>query len=176
MSLQTGLVSPQFHCSYDDLFETTTGTQARSIPKSQWQYKVGFVKEPSRSTQIGGEQETGVILFNTEMISPLVLAQPYERGSEGDMILPEQYNDEDESADEEEESPNSDTADMREASPNAGEYVTRSGRISRPPERLQHVAFESLLEEYDYQDEDKWCETDLLAFKASTDPDTMYHH
>jgi hypothetical protein len=32
------------------------------------------------------------------------------------------------------------------------------------------------LEEYDYQDEDKWCETDLLAFKASTDPDTMYHH
>jgi hypothetical protein len=32
------------------------------------------------------------------------------------------------------------------------------------------------LEEYDYQDEDKWCETDLLAFKASTDPDTIYHH
>jgi hypothetical protein len=28
LSLQTGLVSPQFHCSYDDLFETTTGTQA----------------------------------------------------------------------------------------------------------------------------------------------------
>jgi transposase InsO family protein len=36
--LQTGLVYPQFHCQYDDLFETTTGTQARSIPTSQWQY------------------------------------------------------------------------------------------------------------------------------------------
>jgi hypothetical protein len=55
-------------------------------------------------------------------------------------------------------------------------YVTRSGRISRPPERLQYTAFESLLEEYDYQDEDKWCEMNLLAFKTSTDFDTMYHH
>ncbi len=61
-------------------------------------------------------------------------------------------------------------------SPVEGEYVTRSGRISRPPERLQYVAFESLLEEYDFQDEEKWCETDLLAYKASSDPDTMYHH
>jgi hypothetical protein len=28
LNLQTGLVSPQYHCQYDDLFETTTGTQA----------------------------------------------------------------------------------------------------------------------------------------------------
>ncbi len=179
MSLPTGLVSPQFHCSYDDLFEAKTGTQARSIPKTQWQYKLGFVKEPSRSTQIEVEQETGVIPFNTEMISPIPLAHPYGGGSEGDTELPEQYNDEEnnESADEEDEdSPNSETAVTREAtSPNAGEYVTRSKRISRPPERLQYVAIESLSEEYDYKDEDKWCETDLLAFKASTDPDTMYH-
>jgi hypothetical protein len=33
-------------------------------------------------------------------------------------------------------------------------YITRSGRKSKPPESEQH----------------------LLAFKASTDPDTMYHH
>jgi hypothetical protein len=26
LNLQTGLVSPQYHCQYDDLFETTTGT------------------------------------------------------------------------------------------------------------------------------------------------------
>ncbi len=32
------------------------------------------------------------------------------------------------------------------------------------------------METYDYQDEDKMCETDLIAFKASSDPDTMYHH
>ncbi len=46
-------------------------------------------------------------------------------------------------------------------SPAEGEYITRSGRISRPPEQLQYVTFESLLEEYDYKDEDKWCEMDL---------------
>ncbi len=32
-------------CSYDDLFETTTGTQARSVPTSQWQYKAGLTSE-----------------------------------------------------------------------------------------------------------------------------------
>jgi hypothetical protein len=42
LNLQTGLVSPQYHCQYDDLFETMVGTQARSIPTSQWQYKAGF--------------------------------------------------------------------------------------------------------------------------------------
>jgi hypothetical protein len=30
--------------------------------------------------------------------------------------------------------------------------------------------------ENDYQDEDKWCETELLAYNASTDPDTIYQH
>jgi hypothetical protein len=39
------------------LFETTTGTQARSIPKSQWQYKTGFIKEPRYSTTINNEKE-----------------------------------------------------------------------------------------------------------------------
>jgi hypothetical protein len=45
LNLQRGLVSPQYHCQYDDLFETTTGTQARSIPTSQWQYKAGLTSE-----------------------------------------------------------------------------------------------------------------------------------
>jgi hypothetical protein len=74
------------------------------------------VKEPSSPTQLGGEQETGVIPFNTEMISPIVLSQPYEGGSEGDNEIPGQSNDEDnndESADEEEEenTQNEETAD-----------------------------------------------------------------
>ena len=42
LNLKTGLVSPQFHCQYDDLFESTTGTQARSMPQSLWQQKCGF--------------------------------------------------------------------------------------------------------------------------------------
>jgi hypothetical protein len=57
--------------------------------------------------------------------------------------------------------------------PAEGEYVTRSGRISKPPDRLKYVAFESVLEKYDDQDEDKWCDVDLIAFTASSDPHTM---
>jgi hypothetical protein len=60
--------------------------------------------------------------------------------------------------------------------PAEGEYVTRSGRISKPHFRLEYVGLESIWEKYDYQDEDKWCEEDLLAFQASSDPDTMYHY
>jgi hypothetical protein len=115
------------------------------------------------------EQEVGNIPFNVEVIPPIVLTQPYEGGYEGDMDHAEIHEDDIDSADEEEETTNTDDTPAEQnatPSPGEGEYVTRSGRISRPPERLQYTAFESLLEEYDYQDEDKWCETDLLAFKA----------
>jgi transposase InsO family protein len=42
LNLNTDLVSPQFNCQYDDLFESTTGTQARFMPQSIWQMKCGF--------------------------------------------------------------------------------------------------------------------------------------
>jgi len=56
--------------------------------------------------------------------------------------------------------------------------------VSKAPERLGMTAFESILEPYDYEDWDEWCEKDLSAFKASeqvsmkasTDPDIMYYH
>ncbi len=41
---------------------------------------------------------------------------------------------------------------------------------------MEYVAFASVMKKYDYQDEYKWYEADLLAFKVSSDPDTMYHH
>ena len=140
---------------------------------------MGFIKEPIKPPITRAEQEMGSIPFNTEIIPPIVLAQPYEGGYEGDMEYPEYKEDDMESVEEDDEESIQDqtpTVNPDNTSPVEGEYVTRSGRISRPPERLQYVAFESLLEEYDYQDEDTWCETDLIAFKASSDPDTMYHH
>jgi transposase InsO family protein len=54
LNLNTGLVSPQFHCQYDDLFESTTGSQARSIPRSHWQVKCGF--SPQDITEDEGDQ------------------------------------------------------------------------------------------------------------------------
>jgi hypothetical protein len=55
-------------------------------------------------------------------------------------------------------------------------YVTRSGRNSKPPERLQYDVQSCLITLNDHQDQESWSEQHLLAFKASTDPDTMYHH
>ena len=37
LSLKTGLISPQFHCSFDDLFETAL--QPGTLPTSLWQVK-----------------------------------------------------------------------------------------------------------------------------------------
>jgi hypothetical protein len=62
LNLQAGLVSPQYHCIYDDLFETTTGTQSRSIPSSQWQYKAGITmdkpKGEDKDTQDDEQEST----------------------------------------------------------------------------------------------------------------------
>jgi hypothetical protein len=51
-----------------------------------------------------------------------------------------------------------------------------SGRVVKQPERLNYVAYESILEPYDQEEEVEWSEQELLAYKASTDPDTMYYH
>ncbi len=55
-------------------------------------------------------------------------------------------------------------------------YVTRSGRRSRPPERLIYDANSCLIRSNEHEDKEALSEQGLLAYKASTDPDTMYHH
>ena len=52
-------------------------------------------------------------------------------------------------------------------------YRTKSGRTSKPPERL---AFKALLEPYDYLEDDTFQDKHPLAFKAKSDPDSMYYH
>jgi hypothetical protein len=42
---------------YDDLFETTTGTQSRSIPKAQWQYKAGLIANEGDQDTLEVDQE-----------------------------------------------------------------------------------------------------------------------
>jgi hypothetical protein len=63
-----------------------------------------------------------------------------------------------------------------DGSDNPDIYVTRSGRKSKPPESLQYDVQSCLLSLNDHEDQESWSEQHLLAFKASTDPVTMYHH
>ncbi len=149
-NLQTGLVSPQYHCIYDDLFETTTGTQSRSIPSSQWQYKAGLTMDKPRVEDVEVQSDEQESLSGAE-------DEEYYSSQESQETSNEDRN-------------GSDEEDQSEV------YVTRSGRTSRPPERLIYDAQACLLSPEDYEKDESWIEQQLLAFKASTDPDTMYYH
>jgi hypothetical protein len=46
LSVTTGLVSPAYHAKYDDMFTTISPQYTTYVPKSLWQTKCGFQKEP----------------------------------------------------------------------------------------------------------------------------------
>ncbi len=151
LNLQTGLVSPQYHCSYDDLFETTTGTQVRSIPISQWQFKAGFTNEKPK---VDAEEKA-----NDE----------WEESSTDEDYYSSQEVEEENQIDENEEGSENEE-DLKDI------YITRYGRTSKPPERLLYDAQACLITPNEHEELESWCEQHLLAYKASTDPDTMYYH
>jgi hypothetical protein len=45
LNLDTGLVSPQFHVTFDPTFQTMRKQLQNNLPLSQWQYKAGFVNK-----------------------------------------------------------------------------------------------------------------------------------
>jgi hypothetical protein len=143
LNLQTGLVSPQYHCQYDDLFETTTGTQVRSIPTSQWQYKAGLV---SGTPKLDEEEQR--------------MEDEWEKQSFEDYYS-SQENQKQTSESEEEEMDNDED----------NINVTRSGRKSKPPEKLYYDVQSCLITTTEPEQEEAWSEQHLLAYKASTDPD-----
>jgi hypothetical protein len=63
-----------------------------------------------------------------------------------------------------------------EGNDNPDIYVTRSGRRSKPPERLLYDVQSCLPSMNDHEDHESWSEQHLLAYIASTAPDRMYHH
>jgi hypothetical protein len=136
---------------YDDLYETTTGTHSRSIPSSQWQYKPGFTMDKPR----GEDKDT----------------QDDEQESTSEVEEEDYYSSQESQENLDEERNGSDEEDQSEEV-----YITRSGRTSKPPDRLIYDAQACLLNPDDHEDQESWIEQQLLAFKASTDPDTMYYH
>ncbi|MGL5936338.1 MAG: hypothetical protein ACRCZI_12035, partial [Cetobacterium sp.] len=57
LSLETGLVSPQFHIVFDPSFRTVHPDQSNQVPASQWQKKCGFIG-PMVRREIQGNQIT----------------------------------------------------------------------------------------------------------------------
>ena len=44
LNLNTGLISPQFHCRYDDFFETTQHSERDIVTSANWKQLAGFTK------------------------------------------------------------------------------------------------------------------------------------
>eukprot|EP00546_Thalassionema_frauenfeldii_P009407 CAMPEP_0178927718 /NCGR_PEP_ID=MMETSP0786-20121207/19384_1 /TAXON_ID=186022 /ORGANISM="Thalassionema frauenfeldii, Strain CCMP 1798" /LENGTH=262 /DNA_ID=CAMNT_0020603263 /DNA_START=623 /DNA_END=1411 /DNA_ORIENTATION=- len=53
LNLKTGLVSPQYHVRYDDMFETVKDP---AIPKSKWQIQAHFVESDFQESAKNGNQ------------------------------------------------------------------------------------------------------------------------
>jgi hypothetical protein len=144
------LVSPQYHCVYDDLFETTTGTQSRSIPKSQWQYKAGLAIDRQREEnqeEVGEESDEENDCYSSNESEDIYQKDNMKDESEEEEQVGYIYI-----------------------------YITRSGRPLKPPERLTYDAQACLMTQDKHEDQESWAERDMLTYKASTDPDTMYYH
>ena len=198
---ETGLVSPQFHVQFDTGFQTVK-QQDKLDGSCQWQVKAGFVarREPS------GKQEEQPHATQSRVIEPGTVPEqqseqssrssrkrgalaaanpqtkrqkiPNEGADRPTKVVPLSGGD-NEGVTQQGKEP---------AAPPNREVVTRSGRISRPIDRLTMAMLAEVTENSttDVPGEIFCYETmfsplepeqhPLLAFKASADPDTMYMH
>jgi hypothetical protein len=163
LSLTSGLTSPQFHTKFDDGFQTMRRSFGEAPPESMWQFRAGFTKkQPSidaATTQTSRNAPPNDDA-NRNVQFQLNPPPPEQREPEEPAI-------------------NQRESDQREH-PNDGRR--RSSRESQPTERYleymeeqnpSFVAYEAV----SYLELDPLGEAHpLLAFKASSDPDSIYWH
>jgi hypothetical protein len=168
LNLQTGHVSPQFHCQYDDLCDSLRPSAGNPVPQSRWQERAGFVLTEGVPISESRALPMAPLLDHSQPI-PLV-EQPDEqvRETTGDHHQPIQG---DVGEDDHE------VAAIPPLFVPPAAVSTRSGRTVRRPTRLieelesYHVSWEVFHDEaYTLQDEME----DPIAFAASTNPDIMY--
>jgi hypothetical protein len=174
LSLTTGHVSPQYHCQFDDLFETVQGNNAKFVPRSQWQIKTHFHKTRELARQ---EQQQNIL---EEGIVPAPAGNPPEPEREQGQPQPQQQPKE-ALIQQPEEDPQHEPANPVEQEPQnePNVNVRRSGRQRRLPAYLQdyinpdHIAF-NVLFDTELTKESFDAHHPLQAFKTISDPDTMY--
>ena len=168
LSLKTGLVSPQFHCQFDEAFQTVKGIDASLQPPSMWQEKAYFI-EPK-----GTEGQT--LEVSEQPILPTATQLPATTEQEAIIPQPEQLQDTEMREPEHRQTQRRNNLPSRTQEPPAQpvtqQQVSRSGRTIRPPKRYDDfVAFEAL-----QQPEVELNPHPVIAFKTNSDPDTMYYH
>jgi Reverse transcriptase (RNA-dependent DNA polymerase) len=71
LSLETGLVSPQFHVSFDPTFQTMRKHFNNNQPISQWQQKAGFMAETTTTSESTATVPTGHTKTTKDTVSPV---------------------------------------------------------------------------------------------------------
>jgi hypothetical protein len=171
LNLQTGLVSPQFHCQFDDLCDSLRPSAGNPVPQSKWQEKAGFVISdiPTGTVPDHGAHEKRQNQSSSGNGQPPSRlnesAQAQVRASDDDN-QPMQAQDDDSLMEE----------SQHEEEPDPPVVQTRSGRVVRRPKRLieavdsYFVSWEVYHDEaYAMQDEMQ----DPISFAASNNPDIM---
>ena len=178
LNMTTGCVSPQFHIQHDEFFETVNRQQP--TPPAQWITLAGFTG--SRANQYPAAQPRTRTPSNLiplaqreeiQSLPPAETAQTETQSTNIDLQLRdlELSSNTDETA----------TADPPTRANSTSEPTDR-GRTRSHTQRIQesgnkHLAYSAyydVLHEDDYIMQDQMC--DPIAFKASSDPDTMYYH
>ena len=181
MSLTTGLVSPQFHVSHNDFFETITADD-KYVQLSSWMVLAGL-KRGSKTGQAPLEDQV-VDTPRPPIVDqqPEYATEPQENISQRDREPISQCDPEpsftDAIPDDCDEQESTMENDVTESPPLLG----RGHRMKRMTQRMNIVAF-SVEDEIDYyfhhhrnefNEQDKM--DDPIAYKASSNPDILYYH
>jgi hypothetical protein len=174
LSLTTGCVSPQFHCTFDTTFETLKDYNA---PESLWQEKAHFVvnnnklyeqKERSNS-KLNNDAESENRVANTDD-----MRNQSQNDEEIDPTLTTQN---------EIEPPLQQETAQREESEREESRVRRSGRIRKPPRRFDDYIMGNQARCDKASGNSTYIEGEVInppilqeaiAHKSVTDPDMLY--
>jgi hypothetical protein len=174
LSLETGLVSPQFHVRHDDFFETVRPTSQNPSTLSHWQSLAGFKEDKLLQASEGATLDK----VHHPVIPPMESTQ--DRFSEPSTSI-ENLEPPNDQVDVSHDTENNDIVHTETTTLNQDQQQsvqqTRT-RVIRRPERLIEVAYSSYYEalhEDDYKLQDDM--SDPIAFLSHhSDPDTMYFH
>lgn len=171
LSLKTGLVSPQFHIKFDDLFETVRTGEKGTLPASQWQSLARLTATNAEGAEKASNPEGAKsgVRFRDQVGVPTDEAPnipPTEHAEQAP--VPEAP------------PPPVPPAPVRAPMPNRHvPQMTRSGRITRPPAHFEdYVRIDTVFSgeifamSGDLQSEYQ----NPVAYASSSDPDVMHLH
>ena len=187
----TGLVSPTFHVSFDEFFETTRSSAANPSVSSRWIQLAGFQDAPTSSTT--SQTSEGASITDETTVSPLLDLFPQSQrenaGDTSELFIDSNVdsmtteNTSVSQLNQNEVDPDQINADATNTA-NESTNLRRSSRLRTPIDRLTYDAFITSLDDpssyYDalHQDDYKLQDemTEPISFLAKTDEDTMYYH